>query len=170
MAVEAVLLDTNVLLTATTPSRQHHRAAWSVFSEWPGRGVSLLASGQIMREYLVVATRSREVNGLGLELEEALANVAQLRSRVALLDERVAVFEHLSQLVDEVGCRGKQIHDANLVATALAHGTGYLLTGNVKDFQRFSPYVEILDLANMGSEPPQELLPGNGDTVQESGE
>ncbi len=44
-------------------------------------------------------------------------------------------------------CRGKQIHDANVAATALVHGVRRILTANVGDFQRFESYVEILDLA-----------------------
>ncbi len=114
---EAVLVDTNVLLTATTPARALHTEALEVLNEWPTRGFSLCVSGQVFREYLVVATRPTEVNGLGLGVEDALANVAELRARFRLLDERVAVFEHLNRLVREIGCRGKQIHDANLVAT-----------------------------------------------------
>lgn len=147
MADDAVLVDTNVLLTATTPARALHREALRALNEWPDRGVSLWVSGQILREYLVVATRPLEANGLGLEVEAALANVAQFRSRVRLADERAAVFEHLARLVREVGCRGKRIHDANLVATALVHGVNRILTINVSDFRRFAAYVEIRDLA-----------------------
>ncbi len=155
MAVDALVVDTNVLLEATTPSRRLHRRALRVLNEWPRQGVSLRTSGQVLREYLVVATRPAEVNGLGLEIDSALANVAQLRSRLLFLDERAAVFEHLERLVRELGCRGKQVHDANLVATALVHGVGHILTINVGDFRRFSPYVEILDLAAAGSSPPE---------------
>jgi predicted nucleic acid-binding protein len=150
MADDAVLVDTNVLLTATTPARALHREALTVLNEWPDRGVPLWVSGQILREYLVVATRPLDVNGLGLEVEAALANVAQFRGRVRLVDERVVVFEHLNRLVREIGCRGKQIHDANLVATALAHGAKRILTINVHDFRRFAAYVEIWDLAESG--------------------
>ena len=38
---------------------------------------------------------------------------------------------------------GKQVHDANIVATMLAHGVGRLLTFNVADFQRFVPPTEL---------------------------
>ena len=146
---DAVLVDTNVLLTATTPARALHGKALEVLNEWPARGQALLVSGQVFREYLVVATRPIDVNGLGLSIEQTLANIAELRRRVRLLDERVAVFEHLSKLVQEVGCRGKRIHDANLVATALVHDVGRIVTGNAGDFRRFGAYVEILDLARV---------------------
>ncbi len=150
MADDGILVDTNVLLTATTPARPLHRVALTVLDEWPQQGTPLWVSGQILREYLVVATRPPEVNGLGLEVETALANIAMLRSRLRLLDERVVIFEQLDRLLREVGCRGKRIHDANLVAMAVVHGATGILTANVSDFRRFSSYVEIKDLAEVG--------------------
>ncbi len=54
---EAVLVDTNVLLTATTPARALHTEALEVLNEWPAQGFALCVSGQVFREYLVVATR-----------------------------------------------------------------------------------------------------------------
>lgn len=55
-----------------------------------------------------------------------------------------------------MGCRGKRIHDANLVATAQVHGAGRILTANVSDFRGFAPYVEILDLAEVEPTPPAD--------------
>jgi predicted nucleic acid-binding protein len=39
---------------------------------------------------------------------------------------------------------GRQVHDANIVATMLAHGERRLLTFNVADFRRFTPLVEVV--------------------------
>lgn len=85
MADDAVLIDTNVLLSATTPARTLHRQALTVLANWPNQGIPLWVSAQAFREYLVVATRPTDVNGLGLEVEDALANVVQLRRRLRLL-------------------------------------------------------------------------------------
>jgi hypothetical protein len=49
-------------------------------------------------------------------------------------------------LINSVSVGGKQIHDANIVATMLAHGLRRLLTHNVKDFQRDSAWIDILPL------------------------
>ena len=68
---KVVLLDTNVLLSATDPRRPLHRAALAVLNDWPNQGFVLAVSSQILREYLVVATRPVEVNGLGLGTEDA---------------------------------------------------------------------------------------------------
>jgi len=69
VASTAVLLDTNVLLTATTPALALHEAALEILNAGSDRG-ALVTSGQVLREYLVVATRPVEVNGLGLSPEE----------------------------------------------------------------------------------------------------
>jgi hypothetical protein len=44
-----------------------------------------------------------------------------------------------------VECSGKQIHDANVVATALTHRVSRICASNVDDFERFTPFVEIVD-------------------------
>lgn len=40
---------------------------------------------------------------------------------------------------------GKQVHDANIVATMLAHGERRLLTFNIRDFRRFSAHIELVN-------------------------
>ena len=52
----------------------------------------------------------------------------------------------LAVLCREVPVAGKQIHDANIAATMLAHGERRLLTLNVKDFRRYGERIELVDL------------------------
>ena len=52
----------------------------------------------------------------------------------------------LASLCREVPVGGKQVHDANIVATMLAHGERRLLTFNVNDFRRFGQRVELVAL------------------------
>jgi predicted nucleic acid-binding protein len=146
---KAVLVDTNVLLSATVPLRPFHRAALAVLNDWPNQGLSLAATSQVFREYLVVATRPAEVNGLGLDIEDALANVAAFSGRMRLLPEGEMSWNRLRSLAASYRCAGKQIHDANLVATALASGVKRLVTANPGDFARFSPELDIVDLSSL---------------------
>jgi predicted nucleic acid-binding protein len=150
----AVFVDTNVLLSATAPQRALHHAALAVLNDWPNQRTVLATSVQVFREYLVVATRPIEVNGLGLAAEDALANVAAFRGRMRLLAESEQTWDRLRSLITTYGCQGKQIHDANVVATALTFGVTQLITANVGDFARFASDLEILDLASLGSESP----------------
>lgn len=147
--VEAVFLDTNVLLTAATPARQHHRAALEVLNDWPARGLRLCISSQVVREWMVVATRPPEVNGLGLSVVDALFNARAFLSRLHLLEETPRALDRMLALVENTQAAGKQIHDAQIVATALEHGVSKLLTANVGDFTRFGAKIEVVDLGEL---------------------
>lgn len=149
MTAETVFLDTNFLLAATTPTREYHRVALGVFDTLPSRGLSLCFSGQVIREYLVVATREAEINGLGLTLDEALGNVRAFRERARFLPENEAVARRFEALLTAVPTAGRAIYDAHLVATALAHEVPTLLTLNVRDFRRFGAYIELRTLVSI---------------------
>lgn len=142
---ERVFLDTNVLLAATDPGRAEHASALRVFNDWPAGGTTLFASGQVLGEYLVVATRPVKANGLGLTRQEALGNVQAFLGRVHLLDEDVETCERLLELMRTVDVSGKQVHDANIVATMQRGGVRALLTRNRDDFERFGHLVELVD-------------------------
>ena len=146
MAVERAFVDTNILLTATDEARSGHHSALTMLDDWPRSGTTLYWSGQVLREYLAVATRPIENNGLGLLLVDALANVDSLDSRMTLLPEDARVSQQLRALLDQTKCGGKQIHDANIVATMARHGVTTLITLNAADFVRFDSVIEVVGL------------------------
>jgi predicted nucleic acid-binding protein len=137
---DVLFLDTNVLLTATDELRPQHAAALGVLGAASRSGVHLGLSGQILREYLVVATRPAAQNGLGLRSADALQNVAEFRRRALLYAEDEAVSNRLGRLVGAAGLHGKRIHDANVAATMLTHGVATLVTENADDF---TPFPEV---------------------------
>ena len=145
-----VMLDTNVLLAATDEGRAEHDQALGIVNDWPGHGTTLYTSGQIMREYLAVASRPAEQNGLGMRLADALANVRAFRARTSLLAEDGKVADRLLTLLDDISCSGKQVHDANVVATMLVHGIGTIVTINLVDFGRFERQVRLVGLETTG--------------------
>lgn len=140
-----VFLDTNVLLSATNRTRPEHNAAQGLFAGAARAGCHLALSGQILREYLVVATRPSEANGLGMSLSDALANVRWFRSQAVFLEEEEAVFDGFLTVVQESGCTGKQIHDANVAAVAAFRGADVIVTQNSDDFRRY-PDVTCLSI------------------------
>lgn len=143
-------VDTNVLLTATATQRAGHVRAVSLLDAgFADR--SLYLSGQVLREYLAVATRPPERNGLGLSAADALGNAAQFVERSNVLPEDESVREALFRLLETVPCLGKQVHDANIAATMVAHGLRRLVTLNPRDFERFRPSIEIEGLDQEGS-------------------
>ena len=61
-----------------------------------------------------------------------------------VLEDGPAVTEILISLCREIPVGGKQIHDANIVATMLAHGEHRLFTFNTGDFGRYSNRIELV--------------------------
>lgn len=143
--VKSVFLDTKVLIAASTPERSLHKQALAVFNQ-PPKEVNFYWSGQIVREYLVVATRSLSQNGLGLDVKSALGNIKAFSSRCSLLDDNSAVAAALRKLLLETETTGKQVHDANIVATSISHGVKEILTDKIDDFRRFKPWIAITSL------------------------
>lgn len=142
------VLDTNVLVSSTAPQRKLHGVAQRVVRRASLEGQTCV-SGQILREYLVVATRPPASNGLGLVPTDAAANVAAFLSVMRCLDENGKVQERLAELVRTHECRGVAIHDANIVATALAHGVPAIVTENWADFRQFDGLVKVIPLDSL---------------------
>lgn len=139
-SAEPVFVDTNVLIECTDEARRHHQEAIRLVETH----ARLVLSAQVVREYLVVATRPPSSNGLGLSLDAALSNVHEFRERIRLLPEERPILPTLLRLLGNVSCSGKRIHDAHVVATAMAHKIKVIVTLNAGDFSGFTAYVEIV--------------------------
>lgn len=140
-----VVVDTNVLLTATDRSRAAHSAATEFLN---GDERRLAMTPQIVRAYLAVATRPVEVNGLGLSGQDAAANVEQFLRDMELLPEDGATTRRLVDLIAQDSAAGRQVHDANLVAVALAHKADTIVTDNARHFARFADLITIENLVS----------------------
>ena len=146
-AGEILFADTNVFLSATDRSREHHAEARELLQAAREGKAILAVSGQIIREYLVVATRPVEVNGLGLDAEDALKNIDVFtRPPFLFCEESEKVARRLRELVQTHRLTGKRVHDGNIVATMLAEGIDRLITENVGDFASFKE-IETVGLA-----------------------
>ena len=62
-----------------------------------------------------------------------------------MLENGPVVTETLVALCRAIPIGGKQVHDANIVATMLAHGTRRLLTFNTADFHRYGDRIELAE-------------------------
>ena len=134
---ELIFIDTNILLSATDTSRESHIAAKTIFNKILKAGCNPVACGQVIREYLVVATRPLKSNGLGLSTGDAIHNIRQFMSRITLFEEKLSAVEILQHLIIKHQIAGKRIHDANIAAVMKIHGISYLVTDNKSDFSCF---------------------------------
>ena len=133
---EILFADTNIFLSATDVSRPQHASARDLLTTAAEGRFHIALSGQVLREYLVVATRPVAANGLGLETRDGLRNVEVFTGPPFLFcDESEAVSIRLQDLISTHKLSGKRVHDANIVATMLVHGISRLITQNTRDFE-----------------------------------
>ena len=66
--------------------------------------------------------------------------------RFHLAEEDAETVRLLLKLLEQPGAKGRQVHDANVVATMQRHGIRYLLTHNRVDFERYVPLITLLPL------------------------
>ncbi len=139
-----MFIDTNIFVNSRIPHAPAHDVARARLARALRGQEPLRISRQIVREYLSVVTRP-QTWPVAITHEDALNDVNRLLSNFEILEDGPVVTEALLTLCREVAVRGRQIHDANIVATMLAHGEHRLLTFNVSDFQRFDDRIELVD-------------------------
>ncbi len=148
--VRELFVDTNVLVYASSVASPWHHRADQALQDARRLSIALVLSQQVLREYLAVTTRPN-ITGGTIPLPRLLSNIASFRSRFRVLEDTPTVFDALVNLVQAVPVAGKQIHDANIVATMQTHGVHHLLTNNVADFARFSPFTTVVPIWANGS-------------------
>ncbi|MDM3845145.1 MAG: VapC toxin family PIN domain ribonuclease [Aphanizomenon gracile PMC638.10] len=104
-------------------------------------------SRQTLREYLSGMTRRSDLTGT-IPITSLVADVKYFSSYFHVAENTALVTERLLKLMTEINIGGKQVHDANIVATMLVYGIPRLLTHNIGDFARFSELITILSLEN----------------------
>ena len=140
-----MFIDTNVLVQSRVPGAPDHNAARASLDCAFRDPEPLRISRQIIREYLAVVTRP-QTWPVAITPEEALDDVSRLTDSFEILEDGPLVTELLVALCREVPAGGRQIHDANIVATMLARGERRLLTLNTADFRRYGERIELVDI------------------------
>ena len=145
MGVSDLFIDTNVLIYATDPRSPLQHTALDALQQARDAGTALVISPQIVREFLAAATR-QNVGGGGIPLDDILENIATFRAEFRIVEDSPTALDNLIALARQIPMAGRQIHDANIVATMLTHSIQRLLTHNTADFARFAHLITILPL------------------------
>ena len=140
-----MFVDTNALVRARFRTSPRHEAARATLARAGANSEPIRISRQVVREYLVTVTRPQDWSE-PLPVADALHDVQWLRSTFEILEDGERVTNELVALYREFPMGGKQIHDANIAATMLAHGERRLLTFNAKDFRRFRERIELVEI------------------------
>ncbi len=147
----ACIVDTNVLVYSTVSGNPWYQQAREWLAALQLEGRDLCVTTQILREYMVVLTRG-DVFDKSFSVDQVLAQIHTLLLDLTVLDEPLTALELLRKLVQRHQIRGKNIHDANIVAVMLSHGVRRLATFNSSDFERFDEIVlETATVTDMGN-------------------
>ena len=146
MAAEPLFVDTNVLVYANVQESPWHEQALAAITSAHQAGRMLWISRQVMRKYLVTMTRPQAF--ANLPQATVLAQLERFGELFQVADDTAAVTEALLTLLKNYPIGGKQVHDANIVATMQVQGIRHLLTHNEKDFARFGDVLVLEGIVN----------------------
>ena len=117
--------------------------ATAAVDELKRRGQKASVASQNVVEFWSVATRPVSVNGLGMLPDKVATEVDRIEKMFRVLDDVASAYKRWRGLVGAYAVRGRQVHDARIVALMLEHGIGHILTFNVDDFTRYSEIVAV---------------------------
>lgn len=142
-----VFVDTNVLVYAKLAYSPMHAAAVHTLRTLQEENSVLWISRQVMREYLAAMTRPNTLTE-AIPIASLVADVTSFAAQFQVAEDGPQVTERLLKLLTSIPTAGKQVHDANIVATMQAYSLSRLVTHNTADFTRFSGLISILPLTS----------------------
>jgi predicted nucleic acid-binding protein len=144
-AADRVFVDTNILVYANVASAPFHAEALQKLKDLWSAGVELWWSRQILREYLAALTKPQSFT-VPVPASILISQMQQFHQKLTVAEDGPNVTSLLLHLFSTISMGGKQIHDANIVATMQAHQISNLLTHNTADFARFASIITIVPL------------------------
>lgn len=142
---QSLFLGTNVLIHANVAGSSLHLAAQKVITDYDQAGIDLWISRQVLREYLAALTRP-QVYSKPIRIATLADDIVRFQRNFQVAEDSSSVTEGLVVLMKRFRIGGKQVHDANIVATMQHYGITQLLTHNITHFDRFSKIISIVPL------------------------
>ncbi|HUS17091.1 MAG TPA: type II toxin-antitoxin system VapC family toxin [Chloroflexia bacterium] len=139
---DPLFVDTNILVYANVTTAALHQAAVAALQDHARAGSPLWISRQVLREYLRTFTRPQTFADPP-PIPTLVARIRYFEAHFYVADDTAAVTAELLALLQQVPFGGKQVHDANIVATMRVNGIRRLLTANAADFTRFAGYITV---------------------------
>ncbi|MBF0309979.1 MAG: type II toxin-antitoxin system VapC family toxin [Magnetococcales bacterium] len=142
MDADTLFLDTNILVHTSVADSSRHAECVAFLQRQEDAGIRMVINRQVLREFMAVLSRPQSFTPR-IPMGEIISLVTTFRQEWNVIDETEETGDRLLRLVAEIPVGGKQIHDANIVATMLAHGIPTLATYNLADFRRFEPLIRL---------------------------
>jgi predicted nucleic acid-binding protein len=142
VAPDPVFVDTNILVYAAVPAFPLHADALARLDDFRRADVELWVSRQILREYLAALTRPQAFTP-PIAPTTLVTDVNRFQAQFHIAEDGPVVTANLLTLLSTIPTGGRQVYDANIVATMQAHGLRRLLTHNTADFARFGAIIQL---------------------------
>jgi predicted nucleic acid-binding protein len=142
-----ILVDTNIFLRASDASSVHHPVCVEALTVLGAMGGVAVTCAQVLIEFWVVATRPRDVNGIGMSSADAWNSVNDILRSFPCIDEPPRVIDGWTALISRYQVMGKSAHDARLVAVMKSYDMRRIVTINVADFNRYEGIVTMTPAA-----------------------
>lgn len=147
--VDSAFIDTNILVYANVIESPLHQLALNTIQFYYDSGTELWISRQVLREFIAVMTRP-QVFSKPIPISVTTDRVRFFQAHFQVAEDGPQITKTLLTFVERFYIGGKQIHDANIVATMQVYGIRDLITHNVSDFKRFSDIINILPIEIKG--------------------
>ncbi len=141
----SVFIDTNILVYANLKMSPFHLEAQQRLQSFDEQGYELWLSRQVLKEYLSAMTRRSDLTS-AIPVASLAEDIRYFSEHFHLAEDGPDVTEKLLYLLNKVAVGGRQVHDANIVATMQAYNIPKLLTHNTIDFARFSSFITVLPM------------------------
>lgn len=142
-----IFVDTNVLFYANNPADAFGEQALIKLKDLAKNNNELLISGQVIREYTVITIRNAQYNKLPMlpTIERVLTNIAVFRRDFVVLHETAVTLDNWEDLLPQL-TTSKDVFDFNIAALLKSEDIEYILTHNVRDFEKFSNWLTVIPL------------------------
>lgn len=142
-----IFIDTNILFYANNPTDILGEKAINKINTLVEANNDLFISGQIIREYTAVTIRNAQYHKLPIDtiIQKVLANVATFRRDFSVLHAKDDTLDNWVRLLPKL-TTAKDVFDFNIAALLKSEGIGYILTHNVRDFEKFTDWLTVIPL------------------------
>jgi len=143
-----ILLDTNILVHATTAASPRHAAAKEICRQAWQQELEACVALQNLCEWYAVVTDSRKVSPpLPVETASRELETYSASNSLRIIAPSADLLQRLPGLLRRAKRKGAHIFDVLLVATMLEHGVETIYTENTQDFSGFREIRAVNPLA-----------------------
>lgn len=139
-----IIIDTNILIYSKIKANPFYQSAFNKLYDMFEEN-QLYITRQIIREYLNVMTKPDNLKYF-INKYDLIQDIEYFQENFIVLDEKDLTTRNLLNLVNKFEIKGRQIHDANIVASMIANNIKNIFTHNVKDFERYNSLINVIPL------------------------